>query len=87
MPGIATIIRLILGALAGVGALEAFDRIFPKRVPKYETVSPGFKPMKLAFFIGGLTLGGLAWNFINRKFHIISRRHAPRRRTKKSKRR
>lgn len=88
MPGITTILKLILSGLAGVGGLEIFDRIFPGRVPKYETVSPGIKkPMKLLFFIGGLTVGGLAWNFINRKFHILSRRHAPRRRTSKTKKR
>jgi hypothetical protein len=70
--------------LAGVGGLEMFDRIFPGRIPQYQPVSPGIKnPMKLFFFLGGITAGGLAWNFINRKFHIISRRHAPRRRKSK----
>ena len=83
MPGISVIVRFLLSALAGVGALEALDRLLPGKVPSYERVSPGLKPRKLLFFLGGLTAGGLAWNFINRKFHIISRRHAPRRRKSK----
>jgi hypothetical protein len=80
MPAITTIIRLLLLLLSGVGVAQVMDKILPDKVPNYEPVSPGLKPRKLLFFLGAMTAGGLAWNFINRKFHVISRRHAPRRR-------
>jgi len=77
---IGSILRILLLMLAGVGGAELADKIFPGKVKGYEAVSPGLKPRKLLFFIGAMTAGGLAWNFINRKFHIITRRHAPKRR-------
>jgi hypothetical protein len=82
--GIATILRVMLQLLAGVGIATAMDKVLPGKAPNYESVSPGFKPFKLLYFILAFAGGSLIWNFINRKFHIISRRHAPkRRRTKK----
>lgn len=82
MPAISTIIRVILQLLAGVGIATAMDKFLPDKVSSYESVSPistGFKPRKLLFFALAFGGGALAWNFINRKFHIISRRHAPKR--------
>ena len=85
--GITTILRVLLQLLAGVGIATAMDKFFPGKAPQYEKVSPGFKPMKLLYFLGAFGIGAVAWNFVNRKFHIITRRHAPRRRNRKSKRR
>ena len=85
--GIATILRTLLLLLAGVGGAELADKIFPGKVRGYEAVSPGLKPRKLLFFLGAMTAGGLAWNFINRKFHIITRRHAAKRKSRRGRRR
>lgn len=77
MPAIGTIFRVILQILAGVGVAEFMDKFFPDKVAGYSPVSPGFKPIrKLVFFIGAFAAGGLIWNFINRKFHILTPRHA-----------
>lgn len=79
MPGIGVIIRYIIMALAGVGVAEFADKVFPSKVQGYEPISPGLKfGRKLAFFVGAMAAGGLAWNFVNRKFHIITPRHARR---------
>jgi hypothetical protein len=85
MPGISVIVKILLSLLTGVGLAHTMDKFFPDKVAGYEPVSPGFRPRKLLFF--GLAFGGgaLLWNFLNRKFHILSRRHAPRR--KKSRKR
>jgi len=84
MPAITTIVRLLLTLLAGVGVSEVLDKVAPGKVPGYPgAISPGLKLPKLLFFLGAMTAGGLAWNFINRKFHIITRRHSPKRKTKK----
>jgi hypothetical protein len=83
MPAITTILRLILQLLAGVGIATAMDKFLPDKVSGYEPVSPGFKPRKLLFFALAFCGGGLAWNFINRRFHILTRRHSPRRRKSK----
>lgn len=86
MPGIWTIIKLIASLLAGVGVADMADRILPGKVPGYTPVSPGLRPgRKLFFFLGTMGAGALAWNFINRKFHILTPRHAPRRRKKSRK--
>jgi len=84
--GITTIFRVLIQLLAGVGIAEFMDKFLPGKAPQYTSVSPGFKPMKLAYFLGAFGIGAVAWNFVNRKFHIITRRHAPKRRTRKSKR-
>lgn len=81
--GITTVLRVVIQLLAGVGIAEFMDKIFPSKVSGYEPVSPGLKPRKLLFFALAFGGGALVWNFINRKFHIITRRHAPKRRTKK----
>jgi hypothetical protein len=66
--------------LAGVGVAEMSDKILPGKISGYEPVSPGLRPgRKLLIFLGSMGAGAIAWNFINRKFHIIARRHAPRR--------
>lgn len=85
MPGISVIMKIILQLLAGVGIASAMDKFLPDKVSGYEEVSPGFKPRKLLFFALAFGGGALLWNFLNRKFHILSRRHAPRR--KKSRKR
>lgn len=79
MPGIATIIKIVLSLLTGVGLAHTMDKFLPDKVPGYEPVSPGFRPQKLLFFAAAFGGGALLWNFLNRKFHILSRRHAPRR--------
>jgi hypothetical protein len=81
--GITTILRIAIQLLAGVGIAEFLDKFAPSKVSGYEPVSPGFKPRKLLFFILAFGGGALAWNFINRKFHIITRRHAPKRRSRR----
>jgi hypothetical protein len=78
--GISTILRVIIQLLAGVGIAEFMDKFLPTKVSGYEPVSPGFKPRKLLFFALAFGGGAIAWNFVNRKFHILTRRHAPRRR-------
>lgn len=83
MPGIATILKVLLSLLAGVGVSTAMDKFLPGKAPGYEPVSPGWKPAKLLWFLAAFGGGALAWNFVNRKFHILSRRHAPRRRKSK----
>ena len=84
--GAGTIIRLLLLLLSGVGVAQVMDKVFPGKVSNYEPISPGFKLRKLGFFLAAMTAGGLAWNFVNRKFHIITRRHAPRRRSRRGRR-
>jgi hypothetical protein len=79
MPGISVIMKILLQLLAGVGIATAMDKFLPNKVAGYEEVSPGFRPRKLLFFALAFGGGALAWNFLNRKFHILSRRHAPRR--------
>ena len=87
MPGIATILKVILSILAGVGVAEMADRLLPSKVAGYEPVSPGLRAgRKLAFFVGTMGVGALAWNFINRKFHILTRRHSPRRKSRRRRR-
>lgn len=85
--GIATILRVMLKLLAGVGIATAMDKFLPGKAPNYEPVSPGFKPFKILYFLIAFAGGSLAWNWINRKFHIISRRHAPKRRRRTSRKR
>ena len=85
MPGIATILKILLTLLSGVGVAHTMDKILPGKVPGYVPVSPGLKPAKLLWFVAAFGGGALIWNFLNRKFHILSRRHAPRR--KRSRRR
>lgn len=80
MPGIATILKVLLSLLAGVGVSQFMDKFLPGKVPGYQSVSPGLKTAKLFWFLAAFGGGALAWNFLNRKFHILSRRHAPRRR-------
>jgi hypothetical protein len=86
--GIGTIFRVLLQILAGVGVAELADKILPSKVSGYEPVSPGLRVgRKLAFFVGTMGVGALAWNFINRKFHILTPRHARRsRKRRRSKR-
>lgn len=81
--GIMTVLRVGLQLLAGVGIAELMDKLIPSRVPDYEPVSPGLKPRKLLFFAIAFGGGALVWNFLNKKFHILARRHAPKRRNKK----
>jgi len=81
--GITTVLRTILQLLAGVGIAEFMDKLLPGKVSNYEKVSPGFQPRKLLFFAAAFGGGALIWNFVNRKFHIITRRHARARKTKK----
>jgi len=85
--GVSTVLRLLLLFMSGVGFAELADKVFPGKVKNYEPVSPGFKPRKLAFFLGAMTVGGLVWNFVNRKFHIITRRHSAKRRRRSGRRR
>jgi hypothetical protein len=85
MPGIGAILRILLQILAGVGVAHAMDKVLPGKAPGYQSVSPGLKPAKLIWFLTAFGGGALLWNFVNRKFHIIARRHAPRR--KRSRRR
>jgi len=84
MPGIGALLRILLMLLAGVGVAEMSDKILPGKVRGYEPVSPGLKPgKKLLIFLGSMGVGAIAWNFINRKFHIITRRHSPKRRSRR----
>lgn len=83
MPGITTVLRVVLQLLAGVGIAEFMDKIFPSKISGYEPISPGFRPRKLLFFALAFGGGAIAWNFLNRKFHILTRRHSPRRRKSK----
>jgi len=84
MFGIPTILKCILSLLAGVGVADMADRFLPGKVKGYEPISPGFRlGRKLLFFVGAMGAGALAWNFVNRKFHILTPRHAPRRRKSK----
>lgn len=85
MPAIGTIIRTLLMLLAGYGTAQAADKYLPGRVPGYESILPPFRPLRVAWFLGIVGAGALAWNVINRKFHIITRRHSPKR--KRSRRR
>lgn len=86
MPGISVLLKIVLQLLAGVGIATAMDKFLPDKVSGYEQVSPGFKPRKLLFFALAFGGGALAWNFVNRKFHILTRRHAPKRKNRKGKR-
>lgn len=87
MPAIGTILRILLQVLAGVGAAELADKFLPDKVPGYEPVSPGLRlGKKLLIFLGVMGAGGLAWNFINRKFHVLTPRHARHTRKKSRKR-
>jgi hypothetical protein len=86
MIGMSAFLRLLCVALAGVGFTELADRFLSSKVSGYEPVSPGLKlGRKLAIFLGCMVGGGIAWNFISRKFHILTPRHASR--SRKSKRR
>jgi len=85
MPGIGVILKVLLQVLAGVGVAHAMDKVLPGKAPNYQPVSPGLRPAKLLYFLGAFGGGALLWNWLNRKFHIISRRHAPKR--KRSRRR
>jgi len=81
MPGLPAILRIIFSIFAGIGGLEVADRLLPGKMKGYQPVSPGLKlGSKLAVFVGAMGVGALAWNFINRKFHILTPRHSPRRR-------
>jgi len=83
MPGIAAILRVLLSLLAGVGVAHGMDTFFSGR-KGYVPVSPGIKPgPKLFWFLAAFGGGALVWNFVNRRFHILSRRHAPRRKTRR----
>ena len=83
MPGIAAILRILFSLLAGVGVAHAMDKVLPGKAPGYVAVSPGLRPGKLVWFLAAFGGGALVWNFVNRKFHILSRRHSPRRKTRK----
>jgi len=85
MPGIPAILKILFTLLTGVGVAHTMDKFLPSKVPGYVPVSPGLKPAKLLYFLGAMGGGALLWNFVNRKFHIIARRHAPKR--KRSRRR
>jgi len=86
--GIGTIFRVLLQVLAGVGVAELADKILPSKVSGYEPVSPGLRlGRKLVFFLGTMGAGALAWNFVNRKFHILTPRHARKSRRRARRRR
>lgn len=80
MPGVGAILRILLQIFAGLGVAYAADKFLPNKVKGYEPISPSKTfGRKLLFFVGAMGGGALLWNLANRRFHILTRRHAPRR--------
>ena len=80
MPGIPVLLKILLSIFAGVGVASAMDKFLPGKAPNYEPISPGFRPMKLLYFALAFGIGAWLWKTVDRKFHILTRRHSPRRR-------
>jgi len=66
------ILKAVASGLVGIGLMDVADKFVKPKVPEYypETVSPGWKPLKLVWILAAFALAFIVLKWIARKFKI-----------------